>query len=249
MDITYELTNGTTVRTRSYDPLKYSDLLLFLTIIAFCRPYAEEGIPEHLQKMMKLEWDYDEQGATIVVSWRELARICGYKWHGGLKEILKESLYRLFGISFRTKTKKGQDSAWHLISFYNSDNEKVKISINPRLAETLRLNNPEIYRFVAFNLEVMNKLSSNAFMLMFYLTTRIDRGKKAIIKFETIKKHIWNESAQTQYIDKNRTKAIRAAFYELNKTGIWSISEENKGMITAIHKSHKKKESSHDNGI
>lgn len=248
IDVTYTLNTGTIVRALSYEALQQCDILLFLAILAFCKPHGEDGIPDVLQEKMDIKGKFKIEGSTITISWRNLAKICGYSWKGQLKEQLKKSLFRLWGVGFHTKTTSGNESAWHLLG-YDTDKDDVSIAINPRLAESLRLNNPSVYNFVAFNLDVMVKLSKISFMLMFYLSTRIDSGKIGTINIETIKKNIWYELPQTQEVDRQRTKKIRDAYVELNKTGIWSIFEKNKGIITAIHKTYKTKEINNDTGI
>lgn len=239
MDITYHLKSGTKVRALSYDPLNHNDILLLLAIIAFCQRNGEEGIPVDLYEKMNLKWEFEETGMTIISSWRELASICGYVWKGQIKSQLKESLKRLWGIGFQTTNVNGDESAWHLLS-YDTKGDRVRISVNPRLALALNLFNPETYKFVAYNLDIMNQLNKIAFMLAFYLTSRIDEGTNREILIDTIKNNIWNEQATSSEIDRKRTQFIRNACLDLNETGLWSIKEKNKGKLSITHKKGKK---------
>ena len=240
MDVEY-MYGETKVRTLSYEPLEHYDFLLLLAILAFCKPNGEQGIPENLKEKMKLKWDYESEGMTIKTSWRELAGICGYSWHGEMRSWLNESLFRLGGIAFRiTSAKTGNDSMWHMIS-YDSNKTNVRISVNPRLALTLMLMRPEVYKFVAYNLDVIKKLKKIPFMLMFYLTSRVDLGKKSTISIETIISSIWNDIPETEIIRRKRITSIKKACGDLNKTGLWSIKvEDNK--ISATHLKNRKKQ-------
>ena len=229
----------TKIRVLSYEPLNNRDLLLLLSLLAFCKPNGVVGIPDGLRGKMNLKWDYESEGLTVNLSWRKLAEICGLSWNGQLKAQLKKSLFRLWGIGFHTMRADGKASAWHLLA-YEADNDRVEISINPRLAQALNLQNPTVFRFVVYNLDIMKNLSKIGFFLLLYLSARLDEGGTRTFFLETIKHGLWQQEEISNELERKRTHSIRTAFKELSATGLWEFSEDRgTGRVCVIRKKRK----------
>ena len=217
--------DDTKIRVLSYEPLNNRDLLLLLSLLAFCKSNGVVGIPEGLRSKMNLKWEYESEGMTIRLSWRKLAEICGLSWNGQLKAQLHKSLFRLWGIGFHTLRADGKESAWHLLA-YEANDDLVEISINPRLAQALNLQNPTVFRFVVYNLDIMKGLSKIGFFLLFYLSARLDEGGTKTFFLETIKNGLWQQEEVSSELARKRTLSIRIAFKELADTGLWDFSED-----------------------
>ena len=56
--------DDTKIRVLSYEPLNNRDLLLLLSLLAFCKPNGVVGIPDGLRGKMNLKWEYESEGMT-----------------------------------------------------------------------------------------------------------------------------------------------------------------------------------------
>lgn len=226
---------------RNYTPLSITDQTVFLAVhrLASEKGRADRVGPTHDNPTMvevrgALNMRYDASSSECFVlqtTLYEIAQAMGVSIAGNNYDMIRESLYRLSGVSFVIyKTEDEKKPFWqtNLFSQLAGVDGKLVIAINPMLSKALAGGQST---FV--NMNEQRTLSSDVSKrLHVWLSSWARDGVSRKIELDGLGTHVWGTQVDGSAL-RSRRHSLRKALKELNDLPGWTCEEDpDTGMVT-----------------
>lgn len=226
---------------RNYTPLSITDQTVFLAVhrLASEKGRAERVGRDHENRTLvevrdALNMRYDASASECFVlqtTLYEIAQTMGISIAGNNYDMIRESLYRLSGVSFVIyKTEDEKKPFWqtNLFSQLAGVDGKLVIAINPMLSKALAGGQST---FV--NMNEQRTLSSDVSKrLHVWLSSWARDGVSRKIELDGLGTHVWGNQTEGSAL-RSRRQSLRKALKELNDLPGWTCEEDPEtGLVT-----------------
>ena len=227
---------------RNYEALSIADQSVFLAIhrlavetvnIERVGPTHENPVMLEVREALKLKLDATNLDCLVLTtSLSEIAKTIGLSKGGKTRNQIRESLYRLSGVTFIIY--RGEDDTtqfWqaNLISQLGGVNGKIIVAINPTLSRALVGGQSTLV-----SMKEQRELKSDVTKrLHVWLTSWARAGIETKIHLDLLIPHVWGNTAEGTALWSRRS-SLRRALGELNSLHGWICVEDKASGIVLI---------------
>lgn len=233
------------IDVRSSAVLTAFDALLLVAIMNKCKtkgyytisPDNKSPVAQELRNKMELEKDARKEKTVIYeTTMRELIKNMGLKWAGKCSiEMIQESLWRMFGVSFRFRYYNEEknltkEEFFHMLSSAKNKTEngkdgKLLVHLNVALARVII--NPT--NFAKIFIEDLLSLTSNEQIMYMQLCALVSSGQTKFITREDARFMLYGKirpKEDRETINKQKTRAMQVITSVVKKLSGWTIVEK-----------------------
>ncbi len=227
---------------RNYCPLNIADQSVFLAVhrlasekgrVTRVGPKEESDLMKSVRDALELEYQASDQDVLVLETTQyEISQVMGVTDSGANFKQIKESLFRISGVSFVIYKGEDESSAFwkaNLIGKMAGIDGKIMISINPMLSKALA-GGQSTFVDMREQRHLKGEVSKR---LHVWLSSWIKNGESNKIKLDLLVPHVWGDNCEKAKL-RLRRFYLRDAINEINSLDGWECFEDKESKFVSI---------------